>query len=86
MTCDHCHVRPARINTAIDRNSTKTIQRLRCWLCYGVEQKINNTSDWHDTYCEQFAKTHDMIQRENETKNNLQNRCKRFVMQSGIKL
>lgn len=86
MTCDHCNVRQAKINTAIDRNSSKTIVRLRCWVCYATEQRINGTTDWRDTHVTEFAKTHDMVQRENETAVNLHNRCKRFVMNSGVKL
>jgi len=86
MTCDHCNVRQAKINTGIDRNSSKTIQQLRCWVCYATELRIKQTTDWRDTYRDEFAKTHDMVQRENETPVNLHNRCKRFVMKSGVKL
>jgi hypothetical protein len=86
MSCDHCQVRQAKINTGIDRNPSKTIQRLRCWVCYATEQRMSGTSDWRDSYQAEFAKTHDMVQRENETQNNLYNRCKRLVMKSGFKL
>jgi len=86
MTCDHCNVRQAKINTGIDRNRTKTIQRLRCWVCFAIEQQFNGTTDWRDTLRNEYARTHDMVQRENETLVNLQNRCKRFVMESGVRL
>jgi len=79
--CDHCRTRPAR--TVVNRGDR---QESRCWSCYAVEQRMAGTQDWRDIYQLEYATTHDMVQRPDETPTNLHNRCKRIMMQSGFKI
>jgi len=77
--CDHCRTRVAR--TTVNRGKH---QELRCWSCYEVEQRMVNKQDWRDIYRLEYATTHDLTQRTDETPANLHNRCKRIMMQAGF--
>ncbi len=72
--CSHCGKRPGRIQN----------NGLKCWLCYGIEQQMAGEQDWRDVFSQEYRAKHDMIQRDNETKTNLVNRCKMFLAKQGF--
>jgi len=86
IVCGHCHIRPALINTGISKIPSKTREEFRCLGCYQVEQSMAGVADWRDNYRLAYAKAHNMSQRPDEAPVNLQNRCKRLIMEAGLKL
>jgi len=83
-TCDHCNKREAKINTGISRHPEKTILRLRCLKCFYVEQQISETQDWRDVHLKNYAVENDLVKRPEETKTNLNNRCKIYLAKRGF--
>jgi len=84
ITCEHCRVRQAKINTNISAVSSDKVPVWRCFHCYGVEQKFKQTQDWRDSKCETFASEHGLVRRQEETIMNLINRCKIFLRSNGF--
>lgn len=82
--CGHCKTRPARINTNIDDGQKNATESLRCWVCFGVEQQMAGNQDWRDVFTQENLARFELIQRENETKTNLVNRCKAFLAKQGF--
>ncbi len=72
--CTHCRKRPGRIES----------NGLKCWLCYGIEQQMEGNEDWRDVFSREYRAKYDMLQRDDETKNNLMNRCKMFLAKQGF--
>jgi len=84
ILCDHCNTRSAKINTGISRDPKKTISRLRCLKCFYVEQQMLGAQDWRDLHLKNYAIENDLVQRKEETKTNLNNRCKIFLSKRGF--
>lgn len=75
-TCQYCD-KPSRINyTNIDI----------CWNCYHDILKKMNKIDWRDEHCDKKMIDFGFLQRANESKANLANRCKAYVMKNHGKI
>lgn len=82
--CGHCRKRPARINTNIDEDNAGNAENLRCWVCFGIEQQMSGNQDWRDVFSQESQARFELVQRDNETKANLVNRCKFFLAKRGF--
>jgi len=83
-TCGHCNLREAKINTGISRNPSETVLRPRCLNCFYVEQQMSGEQDWRDLDLKSYATENDLTQRPEETKTNLNNRCKIYLAKRGF--